>query len=69
MQDWGLRCPKEQIVEAFFIWLDTQYQVLPYAGGWWDQPLNVQHDFRMLLDVYSYHARYEKSDRDNGAPA
>lgn len=53
LHDWGLY--DEESIEDWIIWRRSNYIVLPYPGGWRDQPWFVRKDFLTLDLVREYH--------------
>jgi hypothetical protein len=53
LYDWGLY--DEDSMEDWIIWRRSNYIVLPYAGGWREQPWWIRKDFLILDLVREYH--------------
>lgn len=53
LRDWGLHDDPAQIFEAWQVW--KAHHVLPYSGGWLEQPWWVREDFATLNAVEAWH--------------
>lgn len=54
LEDWGL-LGGEDSFDAWIIWRRSGYIVLPFAGGWLDQPEWLREDFLTLDLVRQWH--------------
>lgn len=52
--DWGLLTPLDVLQEAFWIFYVSDFKILPYSGGWMEQPIFIRRDFRHCLWGISY---------------
>lgn len=61
LKDWGLITQADTVIEC---WLRFRNDgILPYAGGWLDQPAWVRHDFNQLDAIEAWHQiQNEKPD-------
>jgi hypothetical protein len=53
LEDWGL-WGDDQSFDAWVIWRRSDYVVLPFSGGWFDQPWWLREDFMTLDMVRAY---------------
>ncbi len=67
--DWGLRWPIEIVQEAFWIFYQSEFRVLPFAGGWLDQPKSLRDDLSHCLWGVSYHRQQMKKKAPNELPS
>ncbi|MBK8139526.1 MAG: hypothetical protein IPK52_27565 [Chloroflexi bacterium] len=49
LENWGLYYPYDDIRGAFQMFVQTNYQVLPNGGGYFDQDPYLMRDFMTLL--------------------
>lgn len=57
----------EDSVSAFKAYIDSNYVVLPFSGGWLEQPSWVKHDFDLLKALLEYHYRnLQRPNPDKG---
>jgi hypothetical protein len=54
LEDWGLYGGHDSF-DLWLIWRRSNYVVLPFAGGWLEQPFWVREDFLILDLVREYH--------------
>ena len=66
--DWGLHWPEDLVQDCFSIFYETNFQVLPFAGGWLDQPKSLRDDLRMCLWGVSYHRQRLKAPAPGTLP-
>lgn len=55
LYNWGLY--DEESVEDWIVWRRSGYIVLPFVGGWRDQPWWIRADFLTLDLVKEYHEK------------
>lgn len=61
LKDWGLMGFEVDVLEAWQKYRDDH--ILPFAGGWLDQPEWVRHDFGILDAIEAFHLiQHEKAD-------
>lgn len=53
LEDFTLTYPDS--LGAFKAYVDSNYVVLPYSGGWLEQPAWVHRDFTLLKLLLEYH--------------
>lgn len=54
LEDWMPRRGFESL-ECFQVYIESDRTILPFAGGWLDQPEWVREDFRLFKKILDYH--------------
>lgn len=67
LRDWGLHGDFDQTFESWQVW--RTHHVLPYSGGWLEQPWWVRQDFATLNAALAWHElQAEKADAPETNP-
>lgn len=65
IRDWIPRDTTGTSYNAFEEYVKSGYKTLPFSGGWLDQPVWIQEDFRLFRDVLDFHILNEELNTPN----